>query len=181
MNSVKTKQMKYTAEAKLIMPVNKCKIIEKFTDDIWCKNKLVNNSNNDLNSFCNNSFNQSHCPDTCNPSAPTAAPTDGPQCIPYTNLGSDEKSKFCSQYSNACPVTCNNPISQQTNNGLTLDPEDCKSEATVNTCFFAYDTQKKCPNTCATFQNNRLPSTSMNNSYEQRRLATIQQDQSYFK
>ena len=68
MHSVKTKQMKYTAEAKLIMPVNKCKIIEKFEeckDDVYqCKALSEKRNNSDIS--CTDEYYKKKCKKSCN-------------------------------------------------------------------------------------------------------------------
>ena len=69
MNSVKTKQMKYTAEAKLIMPVNKCKTIEKFVAELkddspyQCKALLEKRNNPEIS--CIKKYYQDKCAKTC--------------------------------------------------------------------------------------------------------------------
>ena len=66
MNSVKTKQMKYTADAKLIMPVNKCSIIEKFTE---CKDeseyRCAELSKNRPKITCDEQYYKDNCKKTC--------------------------------------------------------------------------------------------------------------------
>ena len=151
MNSVKTKQMKYTAEAKLIMPVNKCKTIEKFTDDSWCQNKLENNSNNDLKSFCAIPFNQSHCNNICNPSsttAPTTSPYYNPADTNHVCMNATVQQCFDVNYqNNMCPNTCNNILnSQQLSNGLSQDLPSCKNY-TPSECR-QYNMSNDCPNLC---------------------------------
>ena len=160
MHSVKTKQMKYTAEAKLIMPVNKCKIIEKF-DDCNYHDGTPFYTVSDCNGRKKSVF-ESHCPElynlTCNggTSVATTAPTISPYYNPAdTNpncMNATAQQCFDVTYQSNCQNTCanifNNSTSQPTQS--CVDEYEICSNYTTQDCNGPYATriQSACPRTC---------------------------------